>query len=181
MIFRLKQQVVVCVMMVVLMGGFFLLRYRPLCQKVRAARGEIASKRLIVSKALTQRDQIPALKEQLLKIQNATSNYEIKLPAERELGGFLQEVATLMNEHNLKDQRVEPGREVETENLYCIPVSIYCRGGLERLFAFYKSLSSMSRLVRIQEVRLLNDRDFSGEVAMETKAVIYYRAESVQG
>jgi len=36
-------------------------------------------------------------------------------------------------------------------------------------------------LIRIERVELVNDNNFSGEVSMQTKAVIYYRDKVGQG
>jgi hypothetical protein len=52
---------------------------------------------------------------------------------------------------------------------------------LAKIFEFYKQLQSLDRLVRVEQVKLENDGDFSGEVTMQTKTVIYYRAEAVKG
>jgi Tfp pilus assembly protein PilO len=55
------------------------------------------------------------------------------------------------------------------------------KGRLKQIFEFFGRLQSLDRLVRIEQVKLVNDRDFSGEVSMQTKAVIYYRTEAGQG
>ena len=119
---------------------------------------------------------IPA-KEKLQKLQQTVGNYEQNVPEHRELGEFLQKIANLMNEHNLVEQVIEPAREIEADQLNCIPVDMECKGRLTEIFAFYKSLQSMDRLVRIESIKLVNDRDFSGEVSMQTKVVIYYRPQ----
>jgi hypothetical protein len=49
-----------------------------------------------------------------------------------------------------------------------------CKGRLTQIFEFYKQLQKLDRLVRIEQVKLVNDSSFEGEVSMETKLVIYY-------
>ncbi len=88
---------------------------------------------------------------------------------------FLHRIADLMRENGLEDQFVEPGKEIKTESVNCIPVNMRCKGELSELFRFFESLQNLDRLVRIEEVRLLNDRDFAGQISMQTKAVVYYR------
>ena len=56
-----------------------------------------------------------------------------------------------------------------------------CKGSLKQIFEFYKALQGLDRLVRIEQVKLVNDNDFSGRVSMHTEAVIYYRAGATQG
>jgi Tfp pilus assembly protein PilO len=52
---------------------------------------------------------------------------------------------------------------------------------LADLFEFFKRLQALDRLIRIEQVKLTNDPDFSGQVTMETRVVIYYAAQAEQG
>jgi type IV pilus assembly protein PilO len=136
---------------------------------------------LTVSKASAESRQIPAMKEQLLKLQTAVGNYEQQIPTQRDLGEFLQKIANLMNEHNLQGQMVQPGDEIKAGQLNCIPVNMQCKGRLSQIFEFYKDVQRLDRLIRIEYVKLANDGGFSGEVSMQTKAIIYYSDEPGQG
>jgi len=180
-VFREKQQIAICIAAAVMAGGFVLLRYLPLQKKIKAVREAQAGQRLAIAKASAESEQLPALKEQLLKLQMALGNYEENIPVQRSLGAFLHRIANLMNEHNLNGQLIQPGKEIEGEKLNCIPVSMQGKGRLKQIFEFFRRLQSLDRLVRIEQVKLVNDRDFSGEVSMQTKAVIYYRTEAGQG
>jgi len=180
-VFREKQQIAICVAAVAMIGGFVLLRYLPLQRKMKSVKQAQAVQSLAILKASAESEQLPALKEQLLKLYRAVSNYEANIPEQRALGEFLHRIANLMNEHNLREQLIEPGKEIKSAELNCIPVSIQCTGRVEQIFGFFKSLQKLDRLVRIEEIKLVNDRDFGGEASMQTKAVIYYRAEAEQG
>jgi len=85
-----------------------------------------------------------------------------------------------MNENNLREQLIQPGEEVKAEGLNCIPVSMKCKGSLKQIFKFFRSLQRLDRLIRIEEVKLVNDNGFSGEVSMQTKVIIFYRAKAEQ-
>lgn len=175
MLLRERKQVVIVAAAAVLICGFFLLRYLPLHRQIKAAKQTADAQKAVIGSAASQRGQISALNEQLATLQNDTIVFDAKIPAERNLGIFLQEITALMDEQNLKDQLIEPGQETASDKLNCIPVAIRCKGTLEQLFAFYKALPSLSRLVRIESVKLDNDKEMSGLAGMETKAVIYYR------
>jgi len=125
--------------------------------------------------------QLPVLKEQLLKLQEAVGNYEANIPTRRSLGEFLHRIAALMNEHHLTEQLIQPGEEIEAKGLNCIPLNMQCKGRLKQIYEFFSSLQVLDRSIRIEDVKLVNDKDFSGEVRMQTKAFIYYRADSGQG
>jgi Tfp pilus assembly protein PilO len=154
-----------------------LFRYMPLHKKAKALEQAKAAQALVIAKASAQSVLMAALEEKLQKQQIAVGKFEANVPSDRNIGEFLQQIAGLMNKHNLKEQIVQPGEEVKTDELNCIPIVMRCKGQLKQIFEFYKSLQAMDRLIRIEKVDLANDSDFSGEVGMETRAVIYYRPQ----
>jgi len=177
MVFQ-KKQIVICVAAVVLVGGFILFRYLPLQKKMKAIEARKNTAQAAITKAAAQSKQLPAIKEQLLHLQTTVGNYTTNIPAERTLGEFLHKIADLMNKHNLSEQQVQPGKEIKTEKLNCIPVSMRCKGRLIRIFEFYKSLQQLERSIRIEQVKLSNDTNLSGEVSMQTEAIIYYKPKA---
>ncbi len=181
MLFRERQQIAICAVAVAMVSGFVLLRYLPLQKRIKAIGQKRAAQTLAVAEAWRQSGQLPALKEQLLKLQRAVGNHEANIPAQMELGVFLHRIANLMNEHHLKGQVIAPGKEIEVDELNCIPVNMQCKGRLKQIFEFYRRMQELDRLVRIEQVKLVNDNDFSGEVSMQTKVFIYYRPEARQG
>lgn len=175
-LFREKQQIAICIAAASVVCGFVLFRYLPLQRRMNSIRQAHAAQMLAVSKASAESRQIPIIKEQLLQLQTTVGSYERQIPAQRELGEFLQKIANLMNEHNLREQLIQPGKEINAEELNCIPVNMQCKGKLSQIFEFYRRVQGLDRLVRIEHVKLVNDGDFSGEVTMQTEVVIYYRS-----
>lgn len=178
MLFRERQQITICVVAAAIVGGFLLLRYLPLRKRIEIVEQARAEWMLAVTKGQAQSKQLPVLEEQLLKLQRSIGNYQARIPQQRVLGVFLRKIANLMNEHNLKEQVIAPAKETETEELSCIPVSIKCKGKLAQVFEFCKQLQALDRLVRVEQVTLTNDSGFSGELTLETRAVIYYGKET---
>ena len=181
MLFRKRQQLMIFVAAGVIIGGFGLFRYLPLRRRIKALRQTKAAQTLIIAKGTADGKRLPLLKEQLLELQRELENYEANIPERSDIGVFLQRIAGLMNEHNLRGQVIEPRKEIKAEKLNCIPVNMKCKGRLTQIFEFYRQLQGMDRLIRIEQVKLFNDSDYSGEVGMEAKAVIYYRAQADQG
>jgi Tfp pilus assembly protein PilO len=181
MLFRERQQMAICAAAAAMIFGFVLFRYLPLQRKIAFLRQAHAAQMLAVSKASAESQQVPTIREQLLQLQTAVGNYERRIPAQRELGEFLQRIADLMNEHNLQGQMIQLGKEIKAGELNCIPVNMQCKGRLSQIFEFYRRLQGLDRLVRIEHIKLVNDGDFGGEVIMQTEAVIYYRTEVGQG
>jgi Tfp pilus assembly protein PilO len=128
--------------------------------------------------ALAQSRQLPAFEKQRSELKSSVGDYDVKVPRDRDLGAFLQKITGLMNKHDLKEQLIQPGKELSDDQLSCIPVSMQCKGSLRQMFDFFRALQALDRLVRIQHVELSNAGDFSGEVSMRAETVVYYRAGS---
>jgi len=180
-LFREKQQIVILAVAAAMVGGFVLFRYIPLREKMKTIEQTRTAQRLAIAKAQAQSKQLPVLTAQLQKLQNQVANFQANIPEQRDLGAFLQKIADLMNEHNLKEQVMTPGKEIQADNLCCIPIDMQCKGRLDEIFEFYKRLQGLDRLIRIEQVKLENSTDFSGEVSMHTKTVIYYRGQDQKG
>ena len=180
-LFREKQQITICLTAVVMIGGFFLFRFLPLHKRTKAAKLTKNTQSLIIAKGISDSEQLPLFTAQLHKLKARLSNFEANIPTQRDLGTFVHEIADLMNQYKLKEQEITPHSEIETDGLNCIPVSIQCKGSLAQIFKFNQRLQELDRLIRIQQVKLVNDNDFRGEVLMEADVVIYYRTEVAQG
>jgi Tfp pilus assembly protein PilO len=179
--FQKKQQVLICVVAVMLVADFLLFGCLPLLRTMKAIRKTESALAQAIDKGTQGSKQLPALSDQLQKLQQATLSFEVHIPAQRDLGTFLQQLADLMTEHNLKGQVVAPQNEIKADELCCIPINMQGKGRLPQIFEFYKQLQTMDRLVRVEQVKLINDSSYSGEISMETRVVIYYRPEVEMG
>lgn len=175
---RDRQQIVICIIAGAMVCGFLFFRYLPQRKRSKSIKARLISAEMAVAKATAESQQLPLLAGELIKIKQEVGDFERQIPDSRDVGQFLHEIADLMSEHNLKDQQVNPDKEIKTDALNCMPVSMKCKGKLARIFEFYRSLQQLDRLVRIEQVELVNDKNFTGEVSMQTQAVIYYRPKA---
>ncbi|OHB55161.1 MAG: hypothetical protein A2173_00315 [Planctomycetes bacterium RBG_13_44_8b] len=173
-----KQQALICVVAVMLIVDFVWFSCLPLHKTMKAIKQTETSLGLAINKGTAGGRQLPLLNEQLKKLRQTTINYELSIPRQRDIGAFLQQLTDLMTEHNLREQIVAPQEETRAAGLGCIPVKMQCKGKLANIFEFYKRLQSMERLVRIEQVNLVNDNRFNGEVSVESKMVIFCRTEA---
>jgi Tfp pilus assembly protein PilO len=181
MLFGRSQQIAICAMAGAIVCVFVLFWYLPLRKKMATVKQAKAEQILTIAKGAADAQQLPVLERQLQKLRLELHDYEAKIPDQRDYGSFLRKITDLVNEHSLEETIIEPGDMVEAGEFNCIPVSMQCTGRLGQIFNFYGSLQALDRLVRIEQVKLSSDADYSGLVSMETKAVIYYRAATHQG
>jgi Tfp pilus assembly protein PilO len=176
-----KQQLGIFAAVIVMIAVFALLQYQPLRSRALAVEQIKAIQLSAGTKTETQIKNLPTLKSQLKEMQAKVGDYNAKVPDERRLGVFLQEIADVMNKHNLSEQMVQPDSEMQAGNISCIPVRMQCSGSLQQIFEFLKSLQTVERLVRIEQVQLKNDQNMNGIVTMAAKGNIYYRTSASSG
>jgi len=176
-LFLEKKQILIVIIAIAALSGFALFRYTPMKKNMKTVKQVRAKQNLVIAKGISDSQQLSVFAEQLDKLEEKLDKFEDNIPEQRNLGLFLKVVAQLMNQHNLKEQAIEPLEEVETDDLICIPVSMECTGQLKQIFEFCKNLQKLDRKVRITQVKLKNGNDFNGEIKMETKIVIYCRTQ----
>ncbi|MHC4264429.1 MAG: type 4a pilus biogenesis protein PilO [Planctomycetota bacterium] len=177
---RESRQVVIFCLIGVMIAGFVCFRYLPLRKKVKALEHSRQENQVLVSRASIESQRFLEFQKELRQLKKKVENYDTKIPANRDLGGFLQKITSLMDEYHLKEQNVQPGKEIDLDYLTCIPVSMKCKGRVDQIFKFYRSLQKLDRAIRVERVELINDEDFNGEVIMNTHASVYYVAQVPQ-
>ncbi|MHC4221201.1 MAG: type 4a pilus biogenesis protein PilO [Planctomycetota bacterium] len=178
MVIREKQQIAICVLTAVIIGGFVLLGQIPLRIRKNAIVQIKNQQHQMTTKAVDQSQLMPTMRTRLQELQERVGNYDARLPSEQNLGVFLRELTGLMDAHDLSKQFIEPVKGVKTDKnqgLNAITVNMSCHAKLAQLFEFFKSLQSLDRLVRIEQVKLVNASDYDGQVKMKARVVIFYR------
>ena len=176
-----RQQLGIFAAIAVMIAVFAMLQYWPMHSKAHAIAQIKAAQLSVGTKMDEQAKKLPALKAQFAQMQAQVGNYEAKIPTDRKLGTFLQEIADVMNKHNLSGQVVQPESELQADTLMCIPVHIQCKGTADQFFEFFKSLRNLERLVRIERIQLKNNLELNGLVTLDARVNIYYRPLKQQG
>lgn len=172
-----KRQLCLFALALLLPVVFFFAAYRPLKGKCRRIKDENQAVKNVIEQSQALKEKLPMVKREIARLEKEAADFEKKIPQNRDLGYFLQQITEYMNNSNLGEQYVAPGSEVTIDDLHCIPVVMRCTGRLEDIYSFYRSLQDMGRLVKIESLNLENDKDLKGNVRMETQALIYYRIE----
>ena len=162
--------VTACVVIIVIA-----LRYLPIVQQFRLLKKTEVAQLDELEIVNQQYRHLERLKLRVHDLEQEIGDYDRKIPRNRQFAALWQEIADIMNEHNLKDQLIQPGVEIQSENLNRIPISIECSGTLTQVFEFFQAFQGLERVIRIERLQLTNDKDFSGVVTMNALANVYYR------
>ncbi len=152
---------------------FVLCGYLPSHQRLLSLQRVRAQQKQTIQMAAAQSTELPGLERRLRDMEKAVEGFDRRVPAERALGSFLQQIAGIMTDCHLVDQAIVPGNEWQTDALKCIPIHVACRGTLTDIFGFFQKLQRLDRLVRVEKVTLENDSDLTGQVGVQVEAVIF--------
>lgn len=175
-----RQQAWVLGIGVLFLADFVFYGYMPSHRRLESLARARSQHESTLNTATSQAEALPTLEKRHKETAGTVRYYEACVPTESELGVFLGQIASIMTVHQLADQVVEPGKEIEADELNCIPVRMDCTGTLSAIFGFCADLQSLHRIVRIEKITLNNDSGFTGRVAMQTEAVIFYRPQKTQ-
>lgn len=170
-----KQQVMILVVGGFILAGFGVFRYAPILRQKQSLKAEMEKHSLAVEQVGDQGSLLPELMWKKQSMQAQQDEFRSKIPVGRGFSQLWQQIADVMNDCQLSDQLVQPGTEIKSEDLCCIPLAIECSGTFEQIYAFFRSLESMDRLISIDEVKIENDSDFMALLKLNAKANVYYQ------
>lgn len=173
---RRNEQTWICIVAALFVSDFILCGYIPSHERLKSLEQARARQSRMIRTATAQSAELPALRQRLRRIHQTVERYDACVPAERALGTFLQQIAAIMTQHHLTNQVVVPGKELQVSDLACIPVQITCHGTLADIFDFFTGLQKLDRLIRFEKVVLKNDSEFTGQVGMQTDAMIFHQS-----
>jgi len=176
-----QKQMIIVAAGVAMLTGFFVFRYLPLRDKLARLEQQKTRQKLVIKKAEVKSEQLSQLEKKKQQLKSFVGDYGRKVPSEKELGSFLQRIAGLMDEHQLEDQIIEPGKQKVMYELNCMLINMKCKGKLREIYNFFVSLQNLDRTVRIQQVRLGNSGNYSGKVNMSTEVAVYSTTDGQKG
>ena len=173
-----KQQIVVISAAAVMTAVFVFCGYLPLSSKVKTLRSGNEDMKILIDQRFAEISQIPAMRTRVSDLAAKVGNMNERIPGDRNIGDFLNSVAGIMQSCDLKEQLVQPSAEFSEGKLRCIPIELNCKGNLESMFNFFKSLRSSGRLIRIERIEFEGSDKLDGQIKMSTKGLIYYQPKA---
>jgi len=168
-----KQQMWVYIIAGLFVCDFVACGYLPSHQRLTALERAWTQQRQTIARAATRSEELPGLERRLRDMRKAVEGFDLRVPADRALGTFLQQIAAIMKDCGLGEQVVLPGKELKTDDLNCVPIHLACKGTLADTFRFFTRLQSLDRLVRIEKVALDNDAGLTGQISVQVEAAIF--------
>jgi type IV pilus assembly protein PilO len=165
----LQRWVIIGLLFIIILGGFFYFVYMAKDERKKAIDGELS--RLVneininMSKARTLED----LKKQNAELQRQLSEKKEQLPSEAEAETLLKQISDVGAGANLDIKLWKPGeRRQSPDGLYIeLPVSIEITGGYHSMAIFFDRIGKFPRIVNISNLRIASAKAEKDKIILQ--------------
>ncbi|MEW6068213.1 MAG: type 4a pilus biogenesis protein PilO [Nitrospirota bacterium] len=128
----------------------------PKNREIKELRAKILTQEQEIAKSQSKVEKLSELTSQNEKLKKRLNELKEQLPEEKEVSGFLKQVSDLAIKSGLKILlwRPEQKKMHPSGIVYEIPVKVELRGSYHSLGYFFSSLTSLSRIVNLSDIRL---------------------------
>jgi Tfp pilus assembly protein PilO len=167
-----KAQYVLAAAMLVVVGLFYVGVFRPQSFELQQLADQIAGKRAELDQDRSQTDRLPRITSELQSLKERLADFK-KLPADPQLGQFIDEITRVSQQQSLRELVVEPGVPRRDDLFSEQPISMSFQGEFMAVWDFIQHLEDMQRLTRVRDVTITTDDDHPG-VRVNLSINMYY-------
>src|SRR5512139_2621236 len=141
----------------------------PRYKEIERLKGEIIKQENDIAKDQVKAAKLSTLKAENLKLQKRLDELKLQLPEEREVSGLLKQVSDMGIKSGLKIivWRPEQKKDHPSGTIYEIPVAVEVSGSYHNLGIFFSSLTKLSRIVNISDIKIGNPQPQKGEAIVK--------------
>ncbi|NOX19830.1 MAG: type 4a pilus biogenesis protein PilO [Nitrospirae bacterium] len=139
---------------------FYFLFYKPTTTEIKSLEADIQKQEQEIANAERKLAKLPELKAKYDVLVMELDELKRQLPEEKEVSNLLKQVSDLGIESGLTIQLWKPAnKRVHASGiLYEIPVKVEMSGSYHNLGKFFSSLTRLSRIVNINNIKLSNPK-----------------------
>ena len=165
---------ILAVVVASLAGGFYLLAYMPQGDRLDSIRSDMARIKDAIRRDGAQAERIPVMEEQVAEFKTEFKDFDRQLPKQQELAGFLKEISGRGIAGQIRNQAIQPGNPSSEELYDCLPIIMDFDCGFVDLVAFLQRLDGMTRLSRVESLKITPAKDAGGDLHVAMRINIYF-------
>ncbi len=152
---------------------FFFIYYKPMTGEINLLEKNIARQEQEIGKAETKLRKLPEIKARYEGLVKELDDLKRQLPEEKEVTTLLKQVSDLGIKAGLQIKLWKPAkRKIHSSGVvYEIPVKVEMAGSYHRLGYFFSSLTRLSRIVNVTNIKLGNAKPETGEARLQISFV----------
>ncbi len=168
-----KQTLAVLGIVVVAIVAAGLLVFLPQGRKLKHLDQRTAAQKRRLEADADRAAVVPALLREIEASKRHYKDFDRRLPEQKELGGFLRDIASHLTACDLSNQLIEPGNPTRSELFHTLPIIMRFRGSYLDIARFLRELEQMERLARVERLNIVNDPN-DPELEAELQINIYF-------
>jgi len=149
-----RERIIVLVVAAVLGAGYFFGVWRPLQQRRAELQARIDEQRHQTMLDRQAVQDLPELRRAIDQLRQIVDQDNRNVPMSPELADLLRRIADEMEAQDLKNPETQTEPMVTGARFTIIPFTLRFEGGSDQVFAFVRSIESMRRLVRIDDLTI---------------------------
>ncbi|OVE77256.1 hypothetical protein BVX98_03200 [bacterium F11] len=152
-----KEQQVMLVIVVCIIGGIYFYwakLLKPTRETINTREQKLAGLVKKIEQAEMQSRRLPALRNELEKLQTELSSLEKQLPRDKDLPNIIRTLTTEAIRENLEFSNVNPGKPAGQQYFEIIPFNISFEGSIHGLARFLASLGQQERIFKASNITL---------------------------
>ena len=170
-----RVQLILGVALIVVLSGFVALIYRPSSERLTDLRRQTEEQRNRLNRNLTEVSILPAVMNEVGRMQMRLEHFDKQLPKQPDLGPFINDITEVSHQTSLRKMTVEPGVPNRTDLYTEWPIALKFEGDFGSVFAFLRRTEEMSRLTQVKSMKVRStDNGKSGQVQVELSMNIYF-------
>jgi type IV pilus assembly protein PilO len=173
--FPVKMIAIIIVFIGVLFLGYKLIVLDQMEQLERVQSQE-KNLKIAYEKKQARANQLPAYKAQLNEMQDSFGSLIRQLPSNTEIPGLILDISEKGLSNGLEIDLFEPKAEIRKEFYAEKPIKLKARGSYNELASFVSDLSALSRIVTINDIRLLPENKKKEQTEKKTAPKIVMEA-----
>lgn len=162
------------VLMVLMVGGFYLLEYRPQERTLRSLREQVTAAQQDLRASQQKARVLPDVASDVRALRARLDRVK-RLPPQEELSQTTGELAALGQQLALNNFRLEPGASQRQDLFNSLEVSLNFDGDFVDVVSFLRKADEMQRLTRVKSVQMQAvDKGKPGQVTVQVAMNLYF-------
>ncbi len=166
----LQRWVIIGLLFIIILGGFFYFVYMPKAERKKALDGELSGLVNEININMTKARTLEDLKKQNAELQRQLSEKKEQLPSESEAETLLKQISDVGAGANLDIKLWKPGeRRQSPDGLYIeLPVSIEITGGYHSMAIFFDRIGKFPRIVNISNLKISSAKAEKDKIILQS-------------
>ncbi len=148
----LRDNLIVCGILAVLLGAAVIGVYMPQSRKLRDLQAQAITQKLEIEASSEQTAAVPALISRIQTMKQRYKDFDRRLPRSKDLGGFLKEISGNLASSVLTNGRMDTGNPTRQDLFHTMPITMRFSGSYLALTGFLDRINQMERLTRVQKL-----------------------------